>query len=247
MIVYPDIELQNGKLVNLIRGQQDAPVVYDLDPLEAVHDCVAKGADWLHVVDLDAVFGVGNNADLIEKIIRKAGVSVQVAGAIRSIDTVRGWIDAGAGRVVIATAAVKDPAFVRQAAFAYPDQVVISIDGRGGYVVFSGWTESTSFTPIDFAQQYDELPLAAFIYTDVDADADHPEASMSQTEKLAEAVRTPVIASGVVKTLDDISTLNYLPNIAGAITGRAIFGGAFDLADAIAITHEMPQPVTPFA
>ncbi len=159
----------------------------------------------------------------------------------------RGWIDAGAGRVVIATAAVKDPAFVRQAAFAYPDQVVVSIDARGGYVVAEGWTQTTSFTPIEFAKQYEDLPLAAFIFTDIDADADAPEASLSHTEQLAEAVRTPVIASGVVKQLDDISTLNYLPNIAGAITGRAIFGGTFDLAEAVAITHDVPLPAAPFA
>ena len=247
MIVYPDIELQDGRLVNLWRGRKDAPVVYDLDPLEAARECVGKGAEWLHVVDLDAVFGDGSNAGLIKEIVVKAGVPVQVAGAIRTIETVRNWIDAGAARVVIATAAVKDPAFVRQAAFAYPDQVVISIDGRGGYVVAEGWTETTSFTPVEFAQQYDDLPLAAFIYTDVDADADATEASLSQTGHLAEAVRTPVIASGVVKTLDDISTLNYLPNIAGAITGRAIFAGTFDLADAVAITTEAPLPAAPFA
>ncbi len=247
MIVYPDIELQNGRMVNLWRGRKDAPIVYDIDPLEAVHQCVEKGAEWLHVVDLDAVFGDGDNAAIIRDIIVKAGVPVQVAGAIRTIEAVRAWIDAGAARVVIATAAVKDPAFVRQAAFAYPDQVVISIDGRGGFVVAEGWTETTSFTPIAFAVQYADLPLAAFIFTDIDADDDAPEASFSQTEKLAETVRTPVIASGVVKQLDDISTLNYLPNIAGAITGRAIFGGTFDLADAIAITAEMPQPVAPMA
>lgn len=247
MIVYPDIELQNGRLVNLWRGQKDEPTVYDLDPLEAVRQCVEKGAEWLHVVDLDAVFGDGDNAGIIKEIIVKAGVPVQVAGAIRTMDAVRGWIDAGAARVVIATAAVKDPAFVRQAAFAYPDQVVISIDGRGGYVVAEGWRETTSFTPLDFAGQYEDLPLAAFIFTDVDADADAPEASLSQTEQLAATVRTPVIASGVVKTLDDISTLNYLPNISGAIAGRAVFGGTFDLADALAITAEVPQPVAPMA
>ncbi len=247
MIVYPDIELQKGRVVNLWHGRKDAPVVYDIEPLEAVRQCVDKGAEWLHVVDLDAVFGEGDNAEIIKDIIIKAGVPVQVAGAIRTIDAVRGWIDAGAARVVIATAAVKDPAFVRQAAFAYPDQIVISIDGRGGYVVAEGWTETTSFTPFDFARQYEDLPLAAFIFTDVDADADAPEASLAQTEQLAETVRTPVIASGVVKQLDDISTLNYLPNIAGAITGRAIFGGTFDLADAVAITAEVPQPVAPSA
>jgi len=245
MIIYPDIELQGGRCVNLWRGQKEAPVVYDIEPLEAALSCVAKGAEWLHVVDLDAVFGDGDNAGIVEQIIREAGVSVQVAGAIRSIETVHGWVDAGAARMVIATAAVKDPAFVRQAASAFPDQVVISVDGRAGRVVVEGWRETTAFTPVEFARQFEDLPLAAFIYTDVDRDADAPESSMAQTEQLAEAVRVPVIASGVVKTLDDISTLKFLPNIAGAITGRAIFGGGFDLADGLAIANEKPGPVAP--
>lgn len=247
MIIYPDIELLKGRCVNLTRGHKDDPVIYEFDPLETVRSCVKQGAEWLHVVDLDAVFGDGDNADIIAEIIRKAGIPVQVAGAIRSIDAVRDWVEVGAARVVIATAAVKDPAFVRRAAFAYPDQVVISVDGRNGRVVVDGWRETTTFTPIDFARQFEDLPLAAFIYTDVNADADEPEASMAQTEQLAEAVRTPVIASGVVKTLDDISRLYYLHNIAGAITGRAIFGGTFALADAIAITSQAPMPIAPFA
>ncbi|MGI9464799.1 MAG: HisA/HisF-related TIM barrel protein, partial [Aestuariivirgaceae bacterium] len=132
MIVYPDVELQNGRCVNLVRGQMDVPVVYDVDPVDAACDFAAQGAEWLHVVDLDAVVDQGSNADLITRIIRKAGASVQVAGGIRSIDTVRDWIDAGAGRVVIATAAVKDPAFVKAAAVAYPDQVVVGVDARQG-------------------------------------------------------------------------------------------------------------------
>ena len=135
MIIYPDIELQNGRCVNLLRGQMDEPVVYEANPLDTAIDFGHEGAEWLHVVDLDAVFGQGDNADLIVQIIRKSGTCVQVAGAIRSIENVRDWIEAGAGRVVIATAAVKDPAFVRAAAFAYPDQVVVSVDARQGKVV----------------------------------------------------------------------------------------------------------------
>jgi phosphoribosylformimino-5-aminoimidazole carboxamide ribotide isomerase len=245
MIVYPDIELQNGRCVNLWRGQKNNPVVYDIEPVEAAINFVDKGAQWLHVVDLDAVFGEGDNANLIKKIIGKVDVGVQVAGAIRSIDTVRGWIDAGAERVVIATAAVKDPTFLRQAALAYPDQVVLSVDGRQGRVMVDGWRETTIFTPIEFARQFEDLPLAAVIYTDIDRDADGPESSMSQTEELAEAVQIPVIASGIVKTLDDISTIKFLPNIAGAITGRAIFNGELDLADAIAIATQTTEPIAP--
>ncbi len=247
MIVYPDIELQNGRCVNLWRGQKNTPVVYDIEPVEAAINFVNQGAQWLHVVDLDAVFGDGDNIDIIKKIIDKADAQVQVAGAIRSIDTVRGWIEAGAARVVIATAAVKDPPFVRQAAFAYPGQVVLSVDSREGRVMVDGWRETTIFTPIEFARQFEDLPLAAVIYTDIDRDADTPESSMSQTAELAQAVKIPVIASGIIKTLDDISTIKFLPNIAGAITGRAIFGGDFELTDAIAIAEQLPEPIAPIA
>ncbi|MGI9407340.1 MAG: HisA/HisF-related TIM barrel protein [Hyphomicrobiaceae bacterium] len=247
MIVYPDIELQNGRCVNLARGQHDDPVIYDAAPLEAAHDFVSQGAEWLHVVDLDAVFGVGDNVETITDIIQKAGCCVQVAGAVRTIDAVRKWIDAGAGRVVIATAAVKDPSFVTAAAHAYPDQIVVSIDARDGKVAIDGWRETTAFTPKEFARQFEDTPLAAIIFTDIDRDEDAPDSSMAQTADLAANVRTPVIASGVVKSIDDISTLNYLPNIAGAITGRALFGGALDLGEAVQIATAQDGPVAQFA
>ena len=155
MIVYPDIELQKGRCVNLARGRTDVSTVYDVDPVEAACDFALQGAQWLHVVDLDAVFNVGDNAAIINEIIRKAKADVQVGGAIRSLDRVRKWIDAGAKRVVIATAAVKNPHFVMEAATAYPDQVVVSVNARGGKVLVEGWRETTVFTPIEFARLFD--------------------------------------------------------------------------------------------
>jgi len=246
MIIYPDIELRKGRCVNLERGRMDAPVVYDVDPVGAACDFSAQGAEWLHVVDLDAVFNDGDNAPIIKEIIRMAGSPVQVGGAIRSIDKVRRWFDAGAGRVVVATAAVKDPHFVEAAATAYPNRVVVSIDARGGKVVVEGWRETTVFTPIEFARQFEDMSLAAVIYTDIDRDEDAPESRMAHTTELAASVRTPVIASGVVKTLDDISTLRFLPNISGAITSRALFGGVFKLSEAIAIATAPAGPTAPF-
>jgi phosphoribosylformimino-5-aminoimidazole carboxamide ribotide isomerase len=246
MIIYPDIELQKGRCVNLIRGRMEAPVVYDVDPVEAACDFVAQGAEWLHVVDLDAVFNAGNNAAIIKEIIRKSGANVQVAGAIRSMDKMHRWIDAGASRVVIATAAVKAPHLVKEAATVYPEQVVVSVDARGGKVVVEGWRETTSFTPVEFARLFDDVPLAAIIYTDIDRDEDMPESSISHTTELAAKIRTPVIASGVVKSLSDISTLKYLPNISGAITSRALFGGVFKVSEAIAIVRLPNEPIAPF-
>jgi phosphoribosylformimino-5-aminoimidazole carboxamide ribotide isomerase len=154
-------------------------------------------------------------------------------------------MDAGAARVVIATAAVKYPHFVKTAAMAYPDAVVVSVDARGGRVVVEGWAETTTFTPIEFAHQFENTGLAAIIHTDIDRDEDHPESSMAHVTDLAAKVRIPVIASGVVKTLDDVSTLSYLPNIAGVITSRALFGGAFTFPEANAIATAPHGPTAP--
>ncbi len=246
MIIYPDLELRKGRLVNLVRNRIESPLIYDLDPVETAHDLAAQGAEWLHVVDLDAVFNEGENIAIIKEIIRTSKCSVQVGGAIRSMEKVHRWMDAGAGRVVIATAAVKYPHFVRAAATDYPDSVVVSVDARGGRVVIEGWTEPTTFTPVEFAQQFENVGLAAIIYTDIDRDEDHPESTMAHTTELASKVRTPIIASGVVKTLDDISTLSYLPNIAGVITSRALFGGVFTFHEANAIATAQHQPTAPF-
>lgn len=246
MIIYPDLELRKGRLVNLTRNRIDSPIVYDLDPVKVAHDLSAQGAEWLHVVDLDAVFNDGENTAIIKEIIRTANCQVQVGGAIRSMEKVHAWMDAGAGRVVIATAAVKYPHLVKAAATAYPDSVVVSIDARGGRVVIEGWTETTTFTPMEFAQQFVNVGLSAFIYTDIDRDEDHPESTMAHITELATKVRTPVIGSGVVKTLDDISTLSYLPNIAGVITSRALFGGVFTFQQANAIAMARHQPTAPF-
>ena len=246
MIIYPDLELRKGRLVNLLRNRIDSPLVYDLDPLEVAHDLAQQGAQWLHVVDLDAVFNEGDNHALIKKIIQTSSCPVQVGGAIRSMEKVHDWMNAGAGRVVIATAAVKYPHFVKQAATAYPDSVVVSVDARGGHVVIEGWTETTTFSAKDFVHQFDNVGLAAISYTDSDRDEDHPESTMAHVTDLAAKVRTPIIASGVVKTLDDISTLSFLPNIAGVITSRALFGGAFTFAEANAIATAQHDPTARF-
>jgi phosphoribosylformimino-5-aminoimidazole carboxamide ribotide isomerase len=246
MIVYPDIELQKGRCVNLRRGRAETPTIYDVDPVEAACDFARQGAEWLHVVDLDAVFNDGDNAAIIQEIIDKSGCRVQVGGAIRSMHRVHDWINAGAARVVIATAAVKNPHFVKEAATAYPDRVVVSVDARGGKVVIEGWREATIFTPIDFAKQFEDISLAAIIFTDIDRDENAPESSLSHTTELAANIRTPVIASGVVKSLEDISILKFLENISGVITSRALFGGAFTLAEAIVIAREPAPEPAPF-
>ncbi len=239
MIVFPDIEIQGGKCVNLVRGQMDKPVVYDRAPMDAAMWFDGDGAEFLHVIDLDAVADPGSdaNSQLVCDIIRAVNVPVQIAGGIRSMSSVDWWFEHGAGRVVFSTSAVKNPSLVREAATKYPGKIVVSVDAREGRVVVEGWRETTAFTPIDFARQLETLDLAGIIFTDIDRDDDLPESSLAATTEMATELILPVIASGTVKTIDDISTLRYLPNIAGAITGRALFTGAFTLKEAIEVAR----------
>lgn len=239
MIVFPDIEIQGGKCVNLVRGQMDKPVVYDRAPMDAAMWFDGDGAEFLHVIDLDAVADPGSdaNSQLVCDIIRAVNAPVQIAGGIRSMSSVDWWFEHGAGRVVFSTSAVKNPSLVREAATKYPGKIVVSVDAREGRVVVEGWRETTAFTPIDFARQFETLDLAGIIFTDIDRDDDLPESSLAATTEMATELILPVIASGTVKTIDDISTLRYLPNIAGAITGRALFTGAFTLKEAIEVAR----------
>ena len=239
MIVFPDIEIQGGKCVNLVRGQMDKPVVYDRAPMDAAKWFDGDGAEFLHVIDLDAVADPGSdaNSQLVCDIIRTVNAPVQIAGGIRSMSSVDWWFEHGAGRVVFSTSAVKNPSLVREAATKYPGKIVVSVDAREGRVVVEGWRETTAFTPIDFARQLETLDLAGIIFTDIDRDDDLPESSLAATTEMATELILPVIASGTVKTIDDISTLRYLPNIAGAITGRALFTGAFTLKEAIEVAR----------
>ena len=244
MIIFPDIEIQDGKCVNLIRGRMDSPKVYDLSPLEAAKLCLDGGAEWLHVVDLDAVAGKAeSNHELVSDIIRLAGerAHVQVAGGIQQMTDIDYWITEGAARVVMGRAAVVNPTLVTEAATKYPGQVVVSIDSRQGKVFIDGWKRETSFEPLALAKLYEKAGVAAIIYTDIDHEDESPDASFAQTTQIAEALDISVISSGLVKNLDDLSTLKYLRGISGAVTGRALFSGVFTIEEALEVAA---QPTT---
>ena len=246
MIIYPYIALRGGRCVNLLRGRIDEPVTYDADPVETAVEFAHAGAEWLHVVDLDAVAGDGSNAELIREIIRHAAAPVMVGGGIRSAEQVREWSDAGAGRMVFGTAAVRSPQMVKELSYAYPDQIVLSVDVWQGKVMIDGWRESTAFEAVDFVKQYAGWPLSQIIFTDIDRDLDLPESSLALVTKLASETSTPVIASGLARSLDDISALKYLYNISGAIVGRGLFEGAFTLEEALAVATPSPEPIAEF-
>jgi phosphoribosylformimino-5-aminoimidazole carboxamide ribotide isomerase len=246
MIIYPYIALRGGRCVNLIHARIDEPVVYDIDPLETAKAFARAGAEWLHVVDLDAVARTGSNAELIRDIIRHANAPVQVAGGIYSVEQVREWSDAGAGRMVFGTAAVSSPQMVKEISYAYPDQIVVSIDVWQGNVMVNGWRESTAFGAVDFVKQFAGWPLSQIAFTDIDWDLELPDSSFALTTKLASETSTPVIANGMARSLDDISALKYLYNISGVIVGRALYEGAFTLEDALELAQAAPGPIAAF-
>ena len=243
MIIYPNINLSGGRCVNLVRGRIDEPVVFDADPVETAVSYAHAGAEWLHVVDLDAVAGDGSNSEIIREIIRRANAPVMVGGGIRSAEQVREWWDAGAGRMVFGTTAVRSPQMVKELSYAYPDQIVISVDVWQGTVVVDGWREPTAFEAVDFVKQFSGWPLSQIIFTDIDRDLDLPESSFALITKLASQTTTPVIANGLARSLDDLSVLKYLYNISGAIVGRALFEGAYTLEEALELAVPEPEPI----
>ena len=236
LIIYPDIEILDGKCVSLSRGGFGEPDVFDITPAHAAKEFEHAGAKWLHIVDLDGVFQGGrHNADMICEIIDAASIPVQVAGGIRTINAVHWWFDHGAERIVLGTAAVKDQPLVMEACARYPEKVVVSVDAKDGYVMIEGWRTRTAFTAIELARHFEQAGVAAIIYTDINRYQNLPESSFAATTEMGTELKVPVISTGTVSSLDDVSSLKYLPNISGVIIGRALFNKVFALEEALAI------------
>ena len=238
MIIYPDIELHDGKCVTLKHGSIRNPQVFEISPLDAAKKFEAAGAEWLHIIDLDRVFDKGDNGDIIREIIKQSNIPVQVGGRIMSESTIEKWLKNGAERVVLGTAAVIDHRLIENACSHNPDKIVVSIDARNGKVVTHGWQEESTFTAYELAKRYENSGVAGIIYTDIDLYDELLESSMANTTKLASKLSCPVISSGTISCLNDVSMLSQLPNISGVVTGWAIFNNQVDLTDAIAIGNQ---------
>ena len=238
MIIYPDIELHDGKCVTLKHGSIHNPQVFEITPLEAAKKFEDAGAEWLHVIDLDKVFEKGDNGDIVREIIKQSNIPVQVGGGIRSETSIEKWLKAGAQRVVLGTAAVLDHRLIESACAHHPDQVVVSIDARNGKVLTHGWQEESAFSAYDLAKRYENSGVAGIIYTDIDLYDELLESSMANTTKLASKLSCPVISSGTISSLNDVSMLSQLPNISGVVTGWALFNNQVYLADAIEVGHQ---------
>lgn len=246
MILYPTIQLQNARCVTLHRGRLDEPEIWHVDPLEKAHAFAEAGAEWMQVIDVDAIAGQEDNRVLVSRIIRETALNVVVAGGIRTRERAEAWLDAGAARVVFGTSAVINPSEVLETARFHPDAVVLAVDVFQGRVMSHGWREASAFLPEDFIAHFEEAPLAALTITDIDAYIGDTEAVLALVTDLAGKTRKPVIASGMVHSLDDISRLKYVYNIAGAVIGRALFRRTVDLREALAVANTPTEKAAPF-
>ncbi|MFV0385071.1 1-(5-phosphoribosyl)-5-[(5-phosphoribosylamino)methylideneamino]imidazole-4-carboxamide isomerase [Paracoccus sp. (in: a-proteobacteria)] len=236
MILYPAIDLKDGNCVRLLRGDMEAATVFGTDPAAQARAFQDAGAEWLHLVDLNGAFeGKPVNGGAVEAILGAIGIPAQLGGGIRDMATIEGWLDRGLRRVILGTVAVEDPQLVRDAAEAFPGRIAVGIDARAGRVATHGWATETDLTATDLARRFEDAGVAAIIYTDIDRDGAMQGPNVAATEALARAVSIPVIASGGVSSMADLKALAATRVIAGAISGRALYDGALDLAEALAV------------
>ena len=240
VILFPAIDLKNGECVRLVRGDMAQATVFNTDPAAQAADFERQGFDYLHVVDLDGAFaGEARNRSAVEGILEAFPGHVQLGGGIRTALAVDGWFDLGVARVVIGTAALNNPQFVKDMAAAYPGGIVVAVDARDGMVATHGWAEVSDVSIADMARRFEDAGVASILFTDVGRDGLLKGCNIEATVDLARSTRLPVIASGGVKGLDDIRMLKIheTDGIEGVITGRALYDGRLDLGAAISIAE----------
>ena len=236
MILYPAIDLKDGNAVRLVHGDMDQTTVFNDDPTAQARAFVDAGCAWLHLVDLNGAFaGEPVNAAPVEAILKACPVPAQLGGGIRDMKTIARWIERGLARVILGTVAVENPDLVREAAREFPGKVAVGLDARNGFVATRGWTTETDIQVVDLAHQFEDAGISAIIYTDILRDGAMKGPNIDATAALARAVNIPVIASGGVSSMADLTTLKDTGVISGAISGRALYDGAIDLTNALAL------------
>jgi phosphoribosylformimino-5-aminoimidazole carboxamide ribotide isomerase len=236
MILYPAIDLKDGMCVRLRQGDMASATVFHADPVAQAKTFQAQGFEYLHVVDLDgAVAGKPVNAAAVERIRQAVTMPIQLGGGIRDAATIEGWLGKGVDRVIIGTAAVRDPALVRYAARKFPGRVAVGLDSRDGMVAVEGWAQASQLRALDLAQRFDDAGVAAIIHTDIARDGLLTGLNLEATLALAQATAIPVIASGGLASLADVKALlePRAQKLAGAIVGRALYDGRLDAAAAL--------------
>jgi phosphoribosylformimino-5-aminoimidazole carboxamide ribotide isomerase len=238
VILFPAIDLKDGQCVRLKLGDMATATVYNEDPAAQAKAFESQGFEWLHVVDLNGAFkGESVNGEAVDAILKATQNPVQLGGGIRTLAHIESWLDRGLARVILGTVAVRSPDLVRQACKAFPGKIAVGIDAKGGKVAVEGWAEASSLGVIELAQKFEGAGVAAIIYTDIDRDGVLTGINWDATIDLAEAVSIPVIASGGLASIADIvrMTMPDAQRLEGAISGRALYDGRIDPAEALAI------------
>ncbi|CAM5457184.1 bifunctional 1-(5-phosphoribosyl)-5-((5-phosphoribosylamino)methylideneamino)imidazole-4-carboxamide isomerase/phosphoribosylanthranilate isomerase PriA [Mycolicibacterium aubagnense] len=238
MILFPAIDLKDGKCVRLKLGDMDTATVYNEDPADQARAFEAQGFEWLHVVDLNGAFkGRSVNSAAVGAILKATKNPVQLGGGIRTLPQIEDWLDRGLARVILGTVAVRDPELVKEACRAFPGKIAVGIDAKGGKVAVEGWAEASSLGVVELAKKFEGAGVAAIIYTDIDRDGVLTGINWDSTIDLAEAVSIPVIASGGLASIADIvrMTMPDAARLEGAISGRALYDGRIDPTEALAI------------
>jgi phosphoribosylformimino-5-aminoimidazole carboxamide ribotide isomerase len=244
MILFPAIDLKDGQCVRLKLGDMAAATVYNPDPAAQAKAFEAQGFEWLHVVDLNGAFeGRSVNGAAVEAILKATKNPVQLGGGIRTLADIEQWLAKGLARVILGTVAVRDPDLVRQACRLFPGQIAVGIDARGGKVAVQGWAEASQLGVVELAQKFEGAGVNAIIYTDIDRDGVLAGINWEATIALVDAVSIPVIASGGLASIADIvrMTMPDAQKLEGAISGRALYDGRIDPAEALAILHAAPK------
>lgn len=236
MIVFPAIDLKAGQVVRLAEGDMARATIYSDDPVAQAEAFAAAGAEWVHIVDLDGAFaGESVNGAVVRRLVAAFRGNVQLGGGIRTRAAIERWFDYGVVRAVIGTAALTDPDLVRGAARDFPGRIVVAVDARDGRVATQGWADVSDVTMVDLARRFEDAGVAALLFTDIGRDGMLKGVNVDATCALAAAQALPVIASGGLAGLADIEALRGRANIEGVITGRAIYDGRIDLAEALRV------------
>jgi phosphoribosylformimino-5-aminoimidazole carboxamide ribotide isomerase len=236
VILFPAIDLKEGLAVRLEQGDMARATIFHRDPAAQARAFEQQGFEYLHIVDLDGAFaGKPMNAAAVDRILEIVGIPVQLGGGVRDTATVENWLEKGIDRIIIGTAAVRDPPFVKQAARDYPGRIAVGLDARDGKVAVEGWAETSELSVLDIARRFEDVGVSAIVYTDIARDGMLQGLNLDATVALAEAIRIPIIASGGLASIEDIKELisPRAGKLAGAIAGRALYDGRLDAAEAL--------------
>ena len=242
LIIIPAIDIKDGKCVRLAQGDFDRVTTYGDDPVEMALNWMQKGAELIHIVDLDgSVAGLPRNAEIILEIARKINVPIQVGGGIRDMDTIEYYLSNGVGSVILGTTALQNEKIVREACETFPEKIILGIDALDGRVAVRGWTQKTEKNAVDLVRQYESCDVKAIVYTDIKRDGMGTGVNIEATMELARAVSIPVIASGGVAAISDIKNLLAIKDCEfyGVIIGRALYTGAISLEEAISASKNV--------